>query len=308
MSTFLKTAVRGLTGQCGAFHHARRGFHATHKRAVFIKPIPLREDNYGYLIIDQKYPDKAVLVDPYNVTTCEQAARHAGATEIVGNITTHSHDDHAGGNSDFASRYPKAPIYGASTVPNVTKVVGKDDEFPLFEGSSVIVKTFPTPCHTRDSISFYLEDKLAKVNTANHEYKRAIFSGDTLFISGCGRFFEGTAQDMQEALNVCLAALPGDTVVFCGHEYTKSNVAFSQAILPDDPAVRALVKFVREQKNNGVTMGVFTLDDEKRHNVFMRVDDPEVKQAMGLPESSLSIEVMAALREAKNEGKITSTV
>lgn len=117
----------------------------------------------------------------------------------------------------------------------------------------------------------------------------------------------GTPEEMHTALNKTLASLPGDTVVFCGHEYTKSNVAFSQGVLPNRPAIQSLVDFVRQKKNNGVTTGVFTIDDEKKHNVFMLVEDPEVQDAMGLKGKS-AVEVMGALREAKNSGKMMSKV
>lgn len=273
-----------------------------------IKPIPLRDDNYGYLIIDKGQPSKGVLVDPFDVPTCQKAAQQAGVTEIVANITTHHHQDHAGGNDAFVKAYPGAPVYGGSEqVARVSKIVGKGDSFPLFEGSSIQVKTYPTPCHTQDSVAFFLEDSKQVQRQGNEEYKRAVFTGDTLFISGCGRFFEGTPEEMHQALNVTLAALPGDTVVMCGHEYTKANVAFSQGVLPDRPAIKALVDFVRQGKNGGVTTGVFTIDDEKKHNVFMLVDDPEVKQSIGMPNRG-AVEVMAALRELKNSGKMMSKV
>lgn len=117
----------------------------------------------------------------------------------------------------------------------------------------------------------------------------------------------GTAEEMHRALNHTLASLPHDTVIFCGHEYTKSNVAFSHAILPKRPAVNALVDFVSQKKNNGVTTGVFTIADEKKHNVFMLVEDAEVQEALGLKGKG-AVEVMAALREAKNSGKVMSKV
>ncbi|PWN32522.1 Metallo-hydrolase/oxidoreductase [Meira miltonrushii] len=273
---------------------------------MLIRPIPLREDNYGYLIIDEAFPKKGALVDPFTLSKCQEAAKSSGVEEVVANITTHHHQDHAGGNGDFAKAYPKAPIYGGSDqVEKVNKIVGKGDSFPLFEGSSINVKTYPTPCHTQDSTAFFLEDSKAKsTNVDQQQYQRAVFTGDTLFISGCGRFFEGTAEEMDTALNKTLASLPGDTVVMCGHEYTKSNVAFSQGVLPSRPAIQKLVEFVR---NNKVTTGKFTIDDEKKHNIFMLVNDEEVKKALNL-QGKGSTEVMATLRELKNSGKMMSKV
>ena len=96
---------------------------------------------------------------------------------------------------------------------------------------------------------------------------RAVFTGDTLFIGGCGRFFEGTAAEMDKALNEVLAALPDDTKVYPGHEYTKGNVKFAVSVVQDE-AVQRLQKFTEENKQ---TQGKFTIGDEKKHNVFMRL-------------------------------------
>lgn len=126
---------------------------------------------------------------------------------------------------------------------------------------------------------------------------------DTLFISGCGRFFEGTPEEMHTSLNKTLASLPGDTVVMCGHEYTRSNVAFSAGVLPDRPAIQSLADDLRNKRNNGVTTGVYTIADEKKHNVFMLVGDPEVQKRVGT-EGKGEIETMKVLRELKNAGKM----
>ncbi|PWN90936.1 Metallo-hydrolase/oxidoreductase [Acaromyces ingoldii] len=269
-----------------------------------VHPIPLRDDNYGYLVVDAAHPTKGVLVDPYDVPTCQAHLKQHGITEVVGNITTHHHFDHSGGNEAFHKAYPDAPIFGGSDkVPCLSRPVKHGDAFPLFPGSSIQVKTYATPCHTQDSTAFFLEDSKAK----DGEYTRGVFTGDTLFVSGCGRFFEGTPEEMHTALNKTLAGLPGDTVVFCGHEYTKGNVAFSAGVVPNNAAVQKLVEFVRTGQNKGVTTGVFTIDDEKRHNVFMLVDDAEVKKAIGL-ESAGPVEVMAKLRELKNSGQMMAKV
>lgn len=125
---------------------------------------------------------------------------------------------------------------------------------------------------------------------------RVVFTGDTLFHGGCGKFFEGTAEEMNKALNKTLAALPDDTVVYPGHEYTKSNVKFAMSVLPSDP-VKKLQAFAESNKE---TQGKFTIADEKKHNVFMRVDDPEIQKATGKTDP---VEVMAKLREMKNNFK-----
>ncbi|KAI4737799.1 Metallo-hydrolase/oxidoreductase [Aureobasidium sp. EXF-12298] len=117
--------------------------------------------------------------------------------------------------------------------------------------------------------------------------------GET-FTIGCGRFFEGTAEEMHKALNETLAALPEDTKVYPGHEYTKSNVKFGIQVLQSEP-VKKLEAFANANKQ---TQGKFTIGDEKLHNVFMRLDDPAVQKATG---KTSPVDVMAALREMKNK-------
>ncbi|KAK0558158.1 Cytoplasmic glyoxalase II [Tilletia horrida] len=274
-----------------------------------ILPVPVREDNYAYLVLDSKHPSKGVFVDPYTLSTVQERAQREGVREVVGCITTHHHHDHSGGNADFAKAYPSAPIWGGSDqIPHLTTQVAHGSSFPLFEGSSIQVTCHATPCHTRDSIAFFLEDR----DAGEGEVKRGVFTGDTLFVSGCGRFFEGEASEMDAALNKVLASLPDDTLVYCGHEYTRSNVAFSLGVLPSNPHIQALADFVRSGKNGGVTTGVFTIGDEKKHNVFMLVREAEVAQRVGLEGQGQSkadpVEVMRRLREAKNEGKMVAKI
>lgn len=123
---------------------------------------------------------------------------------------------------------------------------------------------------------------------------KAVFTGDTLFIGGCGRFFEGTAEEMDTALNKVLAALPNETKVFPGHEYTKGNVKFGVQVIQSDP-IKKLEQFAQSNKQ---TQGKFTIGDEKQFNVFMRLDDPAVQKFTGKTDR---VDVMAALREAKNK-------
>ena len=112
-----------------------------------------------------------------------------------------------------------------------------------------------TPCHTQDSICFYFEDGP----------ERAVFTGDTLFIGGCGRFFEGNATEMHKALNEVLASLPDDTKVYPGHEYTKGNVRFAKKVLNND-AIKKLDDFSQANKE---TQGKFTIGDEKASSTIL---------------------------------------
>jgi len=126
--------------------------------------------------------------------------------------------------------------------------------------------------------------------------EKAVFTGDTLFHGGCGRFFEGTPEEMHVALNKTLASLPDDTKVYPGHEYTKSNVKFAASVLPS-AEIKKLQDFAEENKE---TQGKFTIGDEKKHNVFMMLDNPEIQKATGKTDP---VEVMGRLREMKNNFK-----
>ncbi|EME47477.1 hypothetical protein DOTSEDRAFT_69419 [Dothistroma septosporum NZE10] len=251
---------------------------------MHIDSIPMWEgsgNNYAYLVTDDKTKD-AVIIDPANPSEVLPHLKKAvdGGINLKSIINTHHHHDHAGGNVEMLKTYP-LPIIGGKDCSKVTKTPSHGETFTI--GENIKVKALHTPCHTQDSICYLFEDGNDK----------AVFTGDTLFIGGCGRFFEGTAEEMDAALNKTLGALPHDTKVFPGHEYTKGNVKFGIKVLQSEP-VKKLESFATANKQ---TQGKFTIGDEKQHNVFMRLDDPEVQKFTGKKDR---IEVMAALREAKN--------
>lgn len=127
--------------------------------------------------------------------------------------------------------------------------------------------------------------------------QRVVFTGDTLFIAGCGRFFEGNPEEMDQALNKVLGSLPDETIVYPGHEYTKSNVKFVETVM-DKSKYPELAKLADFTNNNEFTTGVFTIKDEKAYNPFMRLSDPAIQKATGF---SNPADVMAKLRELKNK-------
>jgi len=181
-------------------------------------------------------------------------------------------------------RFGALPIYGGKDCEGVTNQLKDGDSFRI--GQGILAKALHTPCHTQDSICYFLE----------HGADRAVFTGDTLFIGGCGRFREGTAAEMHAALNKTLASLPDETKVYPGHEYTKANVQFAASVLQSDP-IKKLQAFA---ECNTETQGKFTIGDEKLHNVFMKVQDPEIQKATGETDP---VNVMAKLREMKNNFK-----
>jgi hydroxyacylglutathione hydrolase len=239
-------------------------------------------NNYAYLVTDSKTKD-AVIIDPANppeVLPVLKQKTDAGDINLKSIINTHHHHDHAGGNVEITKHYP-VPIIGGKDCEKVTQTPPHNSTFTV--GSGIKVTALHTPCHTQDSICYFFEDG----------NDRAVFTGDTLFIGGCGRFFEGNAKEMNAALNDVLASLPEDTKVYPGHEYTKGNVKFAITVAQDE-AVKRLQQFAQD---NQETQGKFTIGDEKKHNVFMRLTDPEIQRATG---SSDPIEVMQKLRDLKN--------
>ncbi|KAI9757077.1 MAG: rRNA-processing protein las1 [Lichina confinis] len=267
-----------------------------------------RSDNYAYLVVDDRSRD-AVVIDPAHpreVIPVLQRQIDAGKINLTGIINTHHHGDHAGGNNEMVRCYKKhhdrrwrwrerrltngpaqrkhfgdLPITGGADCQAVSKTPRDGDEFSV--GQGITVTALHTSCHTQDSICYVFCDG----------DDRAVFTGDTLFIGGCGRFFEGTAAEMHRALNTTLARLPDDTRVYPGHEYTKANVKFAVSVCPDEP-VKRLEKVAEDEEE---TQGKSTIGDEKKHNVFMRVDDKAIQEAVGETDP---VEVMAKLRELKN--------
>ncbi|THH32996.1 hypothetical protein EUX98_g1195 [Antrodiella citrinella] len=251
---------------------------------VKVVPVPVRDDNYAYLLIDPP-SNKAAVVDPYDVPKVLAAAKELGV-DIIACLTTHHHDDHSGGNNTLAKALPNVPIYGGSKQGQaVNHIVGDKDEFKL--ATDIHIKCLATPCHTQDSICYY-------ATTSDASEPGAVFTGDTLFIAGCGRFFEGSGAEMNAALTY-LGTLPDSTIVYNGHEYTKGNAAFAQSVDGANPAVSE--RLAQLVANNKITTGKSTIGDEKEWNPFMRLNASAIKTATG---GATETKIIDKLREMKN--------
>lgn len=262
------------------------------KRTMKIQNVTMRwgrGDNYAYILTDDATKQSLVIdpAEPDEVLPVLKQLELAGKIKLSAIVNTHHHYDHAGGNEALSKAYPKLPIIAGKDSPLVTQTPAHNSTFSL--GDNILITALHTPCHTQDSICYFAEDKVTG--------QRAVFTGDTLFIAGCGRFFEGNAKEMDAALNKVLGSLPDDTVVYPGHEYTKSNVKFVETEMnrANYPAVKKLAEFAEQ---NEFTTGVFTIKDEKEYNPFMRLTDPALQNVVGLSERN---EVMAKLRELKNK-------
>jgi len=280
-----------------SYRHIVRRFATSYRpqksRDMRIVPIPLFEDNYSYFIIDEATKN-AFVVDPAVPATVLAAAKTEGIT-ISHILTTHHHWDHADGNTGMVEALPNLVVCGGdSRIPAITKTMIHDDTFTV---GSLTVKSLFTPCHTSGHLLYYVTDSSEPNSPA------ALFTGDTLFVAGCGRFFEGTGTEMHRALNVVIASLPLETLVYVGHEYTLSNLKFALHIENESEAVKSKIAWATKRRAENLPTVPSTIGDELSFNPFMRVNQLTVRKSVGLDEKATPEEVMAALREAKNNFK-----
>jgi len=269
-----------------------RGFHSGQKlvehKTMKVRILPALSDNYMYLLVDPVTREAAV-VDPVDPDSVVAAVKEEGVT-LTTLLTTHHHWDHAGGNKDLISKVPGLTVLGGDDrIEGLTKKVSHGEEVSV---GGINVKCLLTPCHTSGHVCYYL----------TQDTDRAVFTGDTLFLGGCGRFFEGTAPEMQRALNTVLAQLPNDTLVYCGHEYSLQNLAFGAHVESNNQVIMKKIKWCEEQRAMSPAMPTVpsTIEEEKEINPFMRVGEASVQAHTGTTDP---IETMAALRREKDDFK-----
>jgi hydroxyacylglutathione hydrolase len=205
-------------------------------------------------------------------------------------LSTHHHADHVGGNLELQKLFPGARVYGYRTdggrLPGLTDAV--DDE-QTFAVGGFGFRALHIPGHTLGALAYVTDD--------------AVFTGDTLFVAGCGRLFEGTAAQMYESLNEKLGALPDATRVYCGHEYTAKNLEFAAYLEPGNAAIRDKVARVAELRSRGEPTVPSTLAEERATNPFLRVGSPEIvtKVAAELRADRSPAAVLGAVRRAKDK-------
>ncbi|CAB1118576.1 unnamed protein product [Ectocarpus sp. CCAP 1310/34] len=199
-------------------------------------PVPILSDNYAYLLIDPA-TKKTACVDPAEPEKVIAAAQARGV-EISTLLCTHKHWDHSGGNEAMKQMIPDLEVVSSAYedgVPAMTLALKDREEYAL---GSLTVRALHTPCHTRGHVLFFVTSPAAGAGEeGDGAAAPLVFSGDTLFVGGCGRFFEGDASQMSNALQGVAASLPGATRVFCGHEYTVSNLQFAKSVEPENSAV-----------------------------------------------------------------------
>ncbi len=245
-----------------------------------IVPVPCLNDNYAYLVIDEGTQHAAV-VDPSESAPVLAAAEREGVT-IRELWLTHHHFDHVGGNEGILEALGELVVRGSvhdrdeKRIPGQTVAHADGDAF-TFEGHEV--RVIENPGHTLGAISFLTEGQL--------------FSGDTLFLAGCGRVFEGTMAMMKDSL-AKLRALPDDTAIWCGHEYTVNNLRYAATVEPESAAISQSLVDAHKRREAGEPTIPGTIAAEKKTNPFFRFDVPEVASGRD------DVASFTALREAKD--------
>lgn len=250
---------------------------------LVIRQIPVLRDNYVYLLHDPEQGATGV-VDPAVAEPVLRALDETG-WRLTHILNTHHHADHTGGNLEL-KRATGCIIVGPRAdrerIPGIDIAVGDGDRYSL---GAQVAQVFDVPGHTRGHIVYWFRES------------RALFCGDTMFIMGCGRLFEGTPEQMWRSLSK-LKLLPPDTRIFCAHEYTQSNARFALTVEPRNEALTARARHVDALRAAGRPTVPGTLGEELATNPFLRADQPALQAEAGAPGDPIA--TFAAIRRRKD--------
>lgn len=251
-----------------------------------VTPVEAFRDNYIWLVHGAD-PRKVAVVDPGDAGPVLDALGRLDL-EPAAILATHHHYDHVGGISRLVDSW-EIPVYGPARehVPNRTRGFAEGDpvDLPMLDLSFEVLDI---PGHTAGHIAF-----------VGHG---SVFCGDTLFSAGCGRLFEGTPDQMSDSLGK-LAALPDETRVFCGHEYTLDNLRFALAVEPDNARAQAYLEDARQRRREGRPTLPSGIGLEREVNPFLRCERDSVRQAAERRSGQAlqdSIAVFATIRRWKD--------
>ena len=250
---------------------------------MIIEIIPCLSDNYSYLIYEKK-SNTVSIVDPAEFEGCDKVINKYKKLDFI--LNTHHHADHVGANLELKKKY-NSKILGSKSdkdrIPGIDILLKENQKQKI---GNLEFEVIYVPGHTKGHIAFFFNKE------------KVAFTGDTLFSLGCGRIFEGTHEEMLNSLNK-IKNLPPDTKIYCGHEYTKSNLNFCFTYDPNNAFLKEReIDVLKKLKSNQPTVPS-TLDQEIKTNIFLRCDDPEIKYTLGLNDSS-EVKVFSKLRDLKD--------
>jgi len=249
-----------------------------------IQQIPVLNDNYIYLIHDSLSKETAV-IDPAVASPAIEILKENN-WRLTYLLNTHHHSDHVGGNLELKQQ-TQCQIVGAAIdehrIPGIDQKVQEGDTLKI---GSYTIEIINCAGHTTGHIAFYIPE-------AN-----ALFCGDTLFAMGCGRLFEGSAEQMQHSL-AKFSALPLNTQIYCAHEYTLANSRFALSVEPHNNDLLTSIEHIKKLTANKQATIPTTLEQELATNPFLRTSSPEIKESLAMPNAS-NLEIFTELRERKN--------
>jgi hydroxyacylglutathione hydrolase len=251
-----------------------------------VTPVPAFADNYIWLIHSPRDARKVVVVDPGDAAPVERALA-AQSLQLSGILLTHHHNDHVGGVASLLQQH-SVPVFGPASeaVPGNPTLMREGDR-SVFGELGLEFRVLDVPGHTAGHIAYTGHD--------------AVFCGDTLFSGGCGRLFEGTAEQMVGSL-AKLASLPDETLVFCAHEYTIANLRFGLAVEPENAATATYLEECQAKRARHEATVPSNIRRERNVNPFLRCNRKSViRAAEGRAGRGLnSTEVFAVIREWKD--------
>jgi hydroxyacylglutathione hydrolase len=253
--------------------------------AAEIRTFTCLSDNFGYLIHDAETRATASIDAPEAGPIL--AALEREGWQLTDILITHHHGDHVGGVAELKRKYNcrvVAPHDKTTKIANVDLRVANGD---VVKVGALLGRVLETPGHTLDHVSYVFDNE------------KALFAADTLFSIGCGRVFEGDYPMMWDSLSK-LRALPDDFRLYCGHEYTASNVRFALTVDPDNAALQARAAEVARLRAENKPTVPSLLGEEKRANVFLRADEPSVAARLHMKGADAAA-VFGELRERKNK-------
>jgi len=225
------------------------------------------------------------IIDPSEFGPCDEKINQK-YKKLDFILNTHHHFDHVGGNTELKKKY-SSKILGfekdKKRIPSIDVLLKDDQEFRI---GDLNFRTIFIPGHTLGHIAFYLEKE------------KIVFTGDTLFSLGCGRIFEGTYQQMFDSLNK-IKSLPGETEIYCGHEYTNNNLEFCLKFNPNNNYLKEKEKIIKAKIKEKKPTIPTTIKDEIQTNIFLRYDDLDVKNTLNL-KNAPDLEIFKKLRDLKD--------